>query len=190
MRRHSPTALNSDINATLGLLARVRRTAVGTESPPPHPELPRRASWPPAFPAAKPSRRLTQGPRQPPEPRIAHLDHHPVGIPNRNGQRTAALRYPLAGGVPTLTRATSRSRVVPLARSSPSPTLSSEFLAGIAPAAPPLGPKDDIAKPHKISRGFVQNRGYGCGLLRLSGAWLQKGFLLPFVFQLNLVNSV
>jgi hypothetical protein len=49
--------------------------------------------------------------------------------------------------------------VVPLARSSPSSTLSGEFLAGIAPAAPPLGPKNDIAKPQKISRGFCKTEG-------------------------------
>jgi hypothetical protein len=111
--RHSPTALRSGIRITLDLLAWVRTMAVGTEPPPPHPELPRWASWPLVSPAAKASRCLTQGPVQPPEPRLAHLDRHLTGAPNRSGQGTAAPWHPLVGGVPTPTWATSRSHVTP-----------------------------------------------------------------------------
>jgi hypothetical protein len=82
------------------------------------------------------------------------VGRQPAGIPNRSGQRTTAPRYPLASGVPTPTRATSRSRVTPLACSSPSPTLSGEFLAGIALAAPPLGPRERHCKATGDSQGF------------------------------------
>jgi hypothetical protein len=131
----------------------------------------RRASLPLVFPAAQPSRRVTQGPMKLTEPRIASLGRQPTGAANCSGQGKAEPRRPLAGGVSTQTRATSWSYVTPYARSSPSPTHSGEHLAEISPTASPHGSEDRIARPELFSRCFVQTKGITVSIQNFLGAY-------------------
>jgi hypothetical protein len=135
---------------------------------------------------ARRGRLRSAGSVQPPEPRIAHLDHHPASAPHRSGQGTTTPRYPLAGGVPTPTRGTSRSHVTPLARSSPSPTLSGEFLTGISPVAPPPSVEAYIVRLHVISGWFVQTKDLVVNPQIFPGVLVQNDTSLLVFYSCNL----
>jgi hypothetical protein len=95
-----------------------------------------------------------------------------AGIGAARDHRRPAPLQKLAGDFSAQIPATNQAKVNPTSIPATSPASPAAGLAGITPAAPPLGPRGDIAKPQEIPRSFVQNRGYGCGLLSLSGGWL------------------
>jgi hypothetical protein len=148
---------------------------------PPATELPLPRLWP-----STPSSFFRRSRRHPTllAPPLGHLealescigcpDRHLTGAPIRSSQGTATPWCPLHRRCLTPKPAADRSCVTPRPRSSPSPALSSEHLAGIP--APPPHAREPNCMVRILFRGVCANRGQTCEGSKLSRGLLAKGF--------------